>query len=119
LNQLCKLIALFGVYGDERDQWIARSKIVLNMHYSDRQIIEQSRISYLLNNQRFVVSEDSSVNPYGQAIVTAPYNRLVDTCCDWLKKPKERDEMALVGYEHFRKKPMTHYLRQVIESFAR
>ena len=50
--------SLFGVYGAGRDAWIARSKIVINIHYSEQaKIFEIVRISYLLANRRAVVSE--------------------------------------------------------------
>ena len=37
--------------------WIARSKIVLNLHQYDAQVFEIVRVSYLLANRRAVVSE--------------------------------------------------------------
>ena len=39
---------LSGALGASRDAWIARSKIVLNMHYWDAKIFEIARVSYLL-----------------------------------------------------------------------
>ncbi|MFY2860976.1 hypothetical protein ACOJVU_14680, partial [Mycobacterium sp. THU-M104] len=48
---------LSGVLGGRRDAWIARSKIVLNIHYWDAKIFEIARVSYLLANRRAVVSE--------------------------------------------------------------
>ena len=48
---------LSGVYGVSRDAWIARSKIVLNIHYWEAKIFEITRVSYLLANRRAVVSE--------------------------------------------------------------
>jgi len=35
---------LSGVYGASRDAWIARSKIVLNIHYWDAKIFEKVRL---------------------------------------------------------------------------
>lgn len=51
--------SLFGVYGAARDAMIARSRIVLNVHYYPSRIFEIVRISYLLANRVCVVSEDS------------------------------------------------------------
>ncbi|MGL4766566.1 MAG: hypothetical protein ACRCV6_00545, partial [Formosimonas sp.] len=44
--------------GDERDAYIARAKIVLNMHRFDvAKVFEIARVSYLLANRKAVVSE--------------------------------------------------------------
>jgi hypothetical protein len=110
----CSVKSLFGVYGDERDAWIARSKIVLNIHYYEAQILEQARLSYLVNNGRFVVSEQSKLNPFGEGIVTAPYERLAETCRVWLERPAQREEIARTGQAVFRTRPMTEYLRSVL-----
>ena len=48
---------LQGVYGAERDKYIARSKVVLNMHLYEARIFEVARVSYLLANAKAVVSE--------------------------------------------------------------
>jgi len=37
----------FGVYGKERDEFIARSKLLLNIHYYSAKIFEAVRVSYL------------------------------------------------------------------------
>ena len=61
LNQLRErfwLRTLFGDYGEARDRWIARSRVVLNIHFYDMKVAEQVRLSYLLNNECFVLSEE-------------------------------------------------------------
>jgi len=45
-----KVKTLFGIYGQERDHWIERSKVVLNHHYYESQIFEIVRVFYLLTN---------------------------------------------------------------------
>ena len=52
------VIAQFVGYGAYRDKYIARSKIVLNMHYYTPGIFEIARVSYLLANKKCVVSEE-------------------------------------------------------------
>jgi hypothetical protein len=106
--------ALFGTYGPERDQMIARSKIVLNIHFYEAQIMEQPRISYLFNNRRFVLSENSPVNPYGASLATASIHQMVDTARYWLERSDERETMSQRGYDFIRQRPMTEYLRSVI-----
>src|ERR1700722_6290003 len=51
---------LSGALGARRDAWIARSKIVLNIHYWEAKIFEIARVSYLLANRRVVVSESGT-----------------------------------------------------------
>ena len=49
---------------DERDEWIARSKAILNLHSYERPLFEAVRISYLLNNRCAVFSESSEGGAY-------------------------------------------------------
>lgn len=71
------------VWGEERDALIARSKIVLNIHYYEARIFEAFRVVYPLVNSRCVVSEDG-LDPveglYRDAAVFCPYDALVETC---------------------------------------
>ena len=80
LAEKCSVRCLRFVYGEQRDHWIARSKLVLNIHYYPAKIAEQVRISYPLNNRRCVVTEESMPNPLSQFCVAASYERLVETC---------------------------------------
>lgn len=114
ISTFASVHALFGTYGIERDKMIARSKIVLNIHFYEAQIMEQPRISYLLNNRRFVLSETSPVNRYGDALATAPIDRMIEATRYWLERSDEREAMAQRGYEYFRQRPMTEYLRSAI-----
>jgi hypothetical protein len=111
----CRVQHLFGVYGEERDRWIARSKIVLNMHYYPAQIFEQVRTSYLLNNGCFVIAEDAPHNPYADCLVAVPYEDLVDRCLYYLHNAEERERIAREGLERFSRRPMTQYLQPVVE----
>ena len=52
-----ELVTLFGVYGKERDEYISRSKVVLNLHNHAAEIFEVVRVHYLLSNAVAVVSE--------------------------------------------------------------
>ena len=115
LNRRCKFRLLFGVYGPERDQVIAQSKIVLNMHCQDNQPFEQARVSYLLNNSRFVVSESSPDDPYPGATAMVPWEHLVVTCLDFLAKPREREGIARRGHELLKKMPMPELLAGVLD----
>jgi spore maturation protein CgeB len=115
LKEKTKTEILYGVYGKERDGYIARSKIVLNIHYYPMQIMEQVRLSYLLNNKCFIISEYSSDNPYGDGIITAKYHELIDMCEYYLTEPDERYAIAEKGYCLFKKKDMVANLEKVLE----
>jgi hypothetical protein len=97
--------AAFGVYGQKRDKLIARAKVVLNMHYYETKIFEIVRVSYLLANQRCVVSEKSVDVPSGleDALVEADYEGLAARCEELVRDTPLREVRARQGFEAFRK----------------
>lgn len=116
-----KVHPLFAVYGAERDAWIARSKIVLNMHYYDAQVFEQVRVSYLLANARFVVSESGDADAereWQDGLAFAPYTQLVDTCLGYLERDRARDRIRLRGRELMRARPQSAYLARLVGTAA-
>ena len=108
---------LFGVYGRDRDSWISRSKMVLNVHYYAVKIFEAVRISYLLNNRCFVLSEESAINPYpGVSIPTATYDTLVDATVHYANQAQERTRLAAEAYEQFKMLyPMEKLVERVLQ----
>jgi hypothetical protein len=84
---------LSGIFGAERDAYIARSKIVLNLHQYDTKILEMIRIHYLMNNSKVVLTQydDDSVGgeAYKAGLVLAPYAQLVDRAVALLQSPDE------------------------------
>ena len=96
-----KIETLFGVYGEQRDALIARSKLVLNIHYYPAKIFEIVRISWLLANAVCVVSEespaDSALEQVRDGIIQAPYESLVETC----QAVIETGSWATVGQQGF------------------
>ncbi|WP_461480013.1 hypothetical protein [Mycobacterium sp. HUMS_1102779] len=96
---------LTGAYGASRDAWIARSKIILNIHYWDAKIFEITRVSYLLANRRVVVSErgaDPTLERDLQSgIAFADYDELVDRCVQLLGDERARHTLAERGYQVF------------------
>jgi hypothetical protein len=110
--------SLFAVYGKERDDCIARSRVILNIHYYDTQILEAVRISYLLNNRCFIVSERSEINPYeAVAIPMAEYPDIVDTCRRFLSDKDGIEAHAASMYRQFKENyPMVELLQKVLDS---
>lgn len=107
---------LFGVYGPKRDQWISRSKIVLNIHLYPTQIFEAPRVSYLLNNRRFIITEISPTPYYSQIdMVEKEYQDLVQACVFYLQHQTLRGEIAKKNYSAFKSSyPMVQFLKSVI-----
>lgn len=91
-----------GIYGDHRDGLIARSKIVLNVHYYESKIFEIVRVSYLLANRVFVVSEsgdDRSEDFFERGLVFSNYENLVRVCERSLAQSERyRRGVAEVGF---------------------
>lgn len=114
LSSRCHVKALVGVFGSERDRWISRSKIVLNLHFYEAKILEEARISYLLNNRCFVLSEESNNTIYQDGIVMAPYDKLVATCLEYLDNERGRYQVAKRGFEILKERPMETYLSKAL-----
>ncbi|MBI2698223.1 hypothetical protein A9W98_30055 [Mycobacterium gordonae] len=111
---------LSGVYGAGRDGWIARSKIVVNIHYWSAKIFEITRVSYLLANRRAVVSErgadpalERDLEP---GIAFADYDGLVDRCVELLGDECARRELAERGYQVFSARDQTAILDRALSS---
>jgi hypothetical protein len=107
-----------NTYGERRDELIARSRLVLNMHYYDSQVFEMVRVSYLLTNGRAVVGE---VNPateieddMRQAVAAAPYEALVETCCELAADDARRERLAKRGRRIMAARRESDYLRPAL-----
>jgi hypothetical protein len=110
--------AAFGVYGPQRDALVARSRIVLNLHFYEAKVFEVVRVSYLLANRRAVVSERGSSAdeeaPFERGVAFAPYGGLVERCLALLRAPEERRAMADAGFELMAARPVERFLREAV-----
>jgi hypothetical protein len=114
LEKSCQIVSSPGVFGQERDRLIARSKIVLNIHYTDLKIMEQARIFYLLTNRCFVLSEECSWNPYYDGIITVLYENLAEETLFWLAKERERQAIARRGFQRLKNIKMKEAVRDAL-----
>lgn len=116
VSQGVKLKYFQNIFQDDRDEQIANSKIVLNIHAWDHiDSLETVRISYLLANKNFVLSEIGDHNPYGNGLIYAPYKEITKKCLDYLAKPKEHLEaISLEGYLNIQKIDMSKNLNKLI-----
>ena len=112
------VIPAFGVYGAERDHLIARAKVVLNVHMYDAKVFEIVRVSYLLANRCFVVSERGAdldgERPFEDGIAFAAYDDLAAACLRFLADQKARDTTARRGFEIFSQRRVPDVLRAVL-----
>jgi len=112
--------ARFNVYGAERDAFLARSKIMLNVHFYDSRLFEIVRVSYLLANSKCVVSETGADRAIEQqfepGIAFAPYEKLAETCMRLLQNPASRRETAEAGFACIKAMPQSEYLRRALSS---
>ncbi len=119
LNNLgLKVEGLYGIFGVHRDAFVARTKIVLNIHFYEARVFELVRVSYLLANRVFVVSEKGADHklerPFAQGVAFASYDKLVETCQHYLQDNKARDSVADEGFQIFQDMPQVDFLRQAL-----
>jgi len=112
------VVSAFGVYGSERDALIARSRIVLNMHFYESRVFEIVRVAYLLANRRFVVSEVAPGNEYESAlrggVAFSSYRYLARTCQKFLRDRERREAIAQEGYARIRTLPQEDLVRNAL-----
>ena len=124
-NNLCKAwvkcVFACGLYGKERDELISRAKIVLNINrYDQSRIFEVVRVSYLLANEKAVVSDiypDSFIEPdLKDAVAFSPIDGILETCQKLLKDDAARQELASRGKAIFEKRDVREILRSALVS---
>lgn len=120
LKNNVKVKCLFGVYGKERDDWIGKSKIVLNLHYYDSKIFEIVRIFYLLTNAIPIVSEvDENTklnNNYLKGIKGSNYEDVEKNILSLLENEKERKLIGLNGFNIIKKYPQINFTKSILNS---
>jgi hypothetical protein len=112
--------AVFGVYGKERDALIARSKVVLNLHYYATSIFELVRVSYLLANHKAVVAEchaGTDIDPdLLEAVALADYAQLAATCARLVADGTARAALEERGHRVIAARDVTSYLAPAVRA---
>lgn len=122
INQLksrgLNVVTLYGVYGLERDALIARSKIVLNLHFYDSEIFEVVRVFYLMINSIAVVGE---INPttaidamYLQGIRGVPYSELTEECIGLAYDIRALQELRNSAFTTISQYPQSEFTKAVL-----
>lgn len=110
---------LFGVYGKERDEWIERSKLVLNHHFYNSQIFEIVRVFYLLTNSVAVVgevNESTSIDTMcREGIHAAKYDDLVARCVEIIRDDDARHRIQIQALNSISKYPQKLFTQEALE----
>lgn len=110
--------ALPFAYGAERDAWIARSKVVLNVHFYADNIHEIVRTSHLLANSKAVVSECDAETEIDDdvraALVAVPYEGLVDACVELVRDEAKRRRIEQNGFALFARRDQAQLLAALL-----
>ena len=113
-----KVKVLFGIYGKDRDEWVERSKVVLNHHYYESQLFEIVRVFYLLTNSVAVVGEVNEATSidaiYQDGIYAARYEDLVDHCVELVRNQQLRDQLQLKALQAISQYPQTSFTQEVL-----
>jgi hypothetical protein len=98
-----KVALQFNAYGQQRDQIIARSKVVMNIHSYAAKVFEIVRISYLWANQVCVASEYSPgvSDQLREGMLEASYDELAEAVWDLLQDALKREQIAETGFHRF------------------
>lgn len=112
------VVVTSNLYGKERDDLIARSKLVLNIHFYAAKIFEIFRCSYLMANKKCIVSEvglDYELEyPYREGIAFTEYGGLVGRVQELLYNDDERNKIGQRGFELFSHRPQANILKELV-----
>lgn len=74
------VVTLYNCYGEQLNDFISRSKIILNIHFFEESRQEQARLFYLIINGKCVLSEESPKNYLGECLNEEPIKMLSKKC---------------------------------------
>lgn len=94
---------------EERDHYIARAKLVLEMPFYDSvRLFSEARASYLFANRAAVIAELNAdtiiADDLRDAVLGAPYDQIPALCAEYCADSVKRDELATRGHEAFAKR---------------
>jgi hypothetical protein len=109
---------LMNTYGDARDAYLARAKLVLNIHTTPDAVFEIARASHVMSNHRAFVSEAGGFDESDQdlvggiAIGEAP--ELPELCRSLLDDDARRKGLAERGFELFSQRDFLATVRDAL-----
>lgn len=116
-----RVVRLFGAFDRERDEVIARAKVVINLRAYQYGVFEIFRCSHLFANRVCVVNEAGNRDPELEALArkcssTVPRSQIIDECRRLVGTLSGRLYVAERGYEEFKKTSMVESVRGALEA---
>jgi hypothetical protein len=114
-NTGLKTVFVCGLYGEQRDELISRSKLIVNINlYSRSKIFEVVRASYLMANRKAIVA-DIDAETFIEADIRAGIcesspSEIVDQCHALIKDENSRRALEEAGFEVIRNRDIRHIL---------
>ncbi len=117
-NRGLKVRIATNLYGAERDGFIARAKVLLNIHFYEAKVFEIVRVSYLLANGCAVVSETGTSSTeeaeLQDALVFAPYEELAEACELLVADSDRRAKLGAEAQRLFRTRSQADILKDIL-----
>jgi len=117
-----RVCVLQNAYGEERDAYVARARLLLNIHSRPDSMLEFARISHALSNRRALVSErsrdDEIVDDLREGIGFADEAALPALCRSLLDDEPRRVALAERGFEAYRRRDFTATVRALLDARA-
>ena len=108
---------LNGVYGADRDRFIEKSKVVLNLHLYESQIFELVRVNYLMHNKVCLLTEINKSTKIEEDLkelfVCSPRERLASAALDLLEQPDVITQKASLAYDWLRSRPQELIIKTI------
>ncbi len=105
-------------YGAERDAYIARARIVLNIHATPESPFEMPRAIHALANHRLLVSEstgDDSIADLVDGMAITEASGLPGLCRALLDDEARRSQLAERGFELFSRRDFVATVREALD----
>lgn len=108
--------------GKERDELLARSKVVLNMHFFDvARVFEIARVSYLLANRKAVVSEIAPMTDIDDdiraSVLGGSIDQLPQLCWELVNDDARRHAIERKGFELFSQRHAAAVMKPAIDRY--
>jgi hypothetical protein len=115
-----RVVWLHDVYGTARDAWIARSRIVLNLHYRPRAPFEVGRVAHLFANRCTVVAESDTPgdidDDLAQGLLAAPAAQIPEAVDSLLGDPGRCAMLAEEGFERIVRRDYCRSVRRALDA---
>jgi len=106
-----RVYVLQDMYGAQRDRYIARARLILNIHADAQSVFEIARVSHALSNHRALVSEldahDDIDDDLREGIALASAEEIPQVCRSLLDDEPRRVALAERGFEIYQRRDFT------------